>query len=111
MTEESIEVSVAVIQEQLRQIAADNAEARVARKAQYEQNERQSETMIRIEHRLEKLEVWATASDPTIKDVQTMQLKAQGAGWLGRWLWILAGASIGAAASMVGFWQRWFHGG
>lgn len=109
MTGQAIEVSVAVIQEQLRQITADNAEARAARKAQYEQNERQSETLLKIEHRLEKVEVWITSSDPTITEFRTLKLQAQGAGKLGRFLWVLAGATIGAAATLVGYWQRWFN--
>lgn len=107
MTGNPIEVSVAVIQEQLRQITADNAEARAARKAQYEQNERQSETLLKIDHRLEKVELWITQSDPTITEFRNLKLQAMGAGRLGRGLWILAGASIGAAATIVATWNKW----
>lgn len=103
----NIEASVAVINEQLRRISEDNAEARQARKAQYEQNERQSETLLKIEHRLEKVETWMTNSEPSIKEFRDLRMKAQGAGWLGRWLWLLAGASIGAVAYMVSFYRNW----
>lgn len=110
MTDQSLEASVAVINEQLRNITEDMHEARHARKAQYEQNERQSQTLLKIDHRLEKVELWITSSDPTIQDVRNMKLQAQGAGRLGRFLWVIAGATIGAAATIVGFWNKWFGG-
>lgn len=112
MTDDNIRMgeSIAVIQEQLRQIAADNIEARSARKAQYEQNERQSLTLLKIEHRLESVEKWMTVSDPTIQEIRNLKLKAEGAGKLGRFLWVIAGASIGAAAMAVSYWQKLFGG-
>lgn len=109
MTGQSLEASVAVINEQLKNITEDMREARNARKAQYEQNERQSQTLLKIDHRLEKVEFWITSSDPTIQEVRNLKLQAQGAGRLGRFLWVIAGATIGAAATLVGFWNRWFH--
>lgn len=106
---QSLEASVAVINEQLKVITEDMREARTARKAQYEQNERQAATLMKIDHRLERVETWMLSSDPTIQDVRNMTLQAQGAGKLGRGLWALAGISIGAAATLVAFWQKWFH--
>jgi chromosome segregation ATPase len=102
-----IEVSVAVINEQLKTITEDMREARAARKAQYEQSERQNTTLTKIEHRLEKVETWITASDPTIAEYRTFRAQAQGAGTLGKWVWALAMASIGAVATLVATWQRW----
>lgn len=110
MTSQSLEASVAVIQEQLKTITEDMREARGARKAQYEQNERQNATLVKIDHRLEKVEQWMTSSDPTIQDVRRMKLQAEGAGKLGRILWVLAGASIGAAATLAAYWNRWISG-
>lgn len=107
MTGQTLEASVAVIQENLKTITEDMREARAARKAQYEQTERTNLTLIKIEHRLEKVETWMTASDPTIQEVVRMKFQAQGAGRLGRWVWALAMASIGAVAALVATWQRW----
>lgn len=107
MTNQSIEASVAVIQEQLKRITDDNAEARQARKAQYEQNERQNATLLKIEHRLEKVETWITSSDPTIKEYREFRMQAQGAGRLGKMVWALAMASIGAVAALVATWNKW----
>lgn len=109
MTGQSLEASVAVINEQLKAITEDMREARTARKAQYEQNERQSVVLMEVKHRLEKIETWMTSSEPTIQEVRNMKAQAQGAGKLGRGLWALAGISIGAAATLVAFWQKWFH--
>lgn len=110
MTTPSLEASVAVIQEKLQTITEDMREARLARKAQYEQNERQNETLMKIDHRLEKVEMWISSSDPTIQEYRTLKLQVQGAGRVGRFLWSLAGATIGAAAAAVAYWQKWFGG-
>jgi len=105
-----MDVSIAVMQEQLRSIAAGMNEAREARKAQYLQSEKQSETLMKIEHRLEKVETFVAGASPTLAEFNALKLKAQGAGTLGRWLWILAGASIGAVATVAGYFQKlWGH--
>lgn len=110
MTGQSLETSVAVINEKLQTITEDMREARLARKVQYEQNERQNETLIKIDQRLEKVELWISSSDPTIQEIRNLKQQAHGAGLLGRILWAMAGASIAAAAALVGFWNRLFGG-
>jgi len=107
-TSDNMAVDVAVIKEQLRSIAQDMQEARAARKAQYEQNERQSETLLKIEHRLQTVETFVTESRPTLQEYRDLKNKVAGAGWMGRWLYVLAGASIGFAASVFGYWRNWF---
>ncbi len=106
----NIEASVAVIQEQLSNIAADMKEAREARKAQYGQAEQQNITLLKIEHRLEKVESFVAGASPTLLEFNALKLKAQGAGAFGKFLWLLAGVTISAAAAVVTYYQKFFTG-
>jgi predicted ATP-grasp superfamily ATP-dependent carboligase len=103
---DSLEVSVAVINKQLEMITAEMKEAREARKANYAAQEKQNETLIRIEHRLEKVETWVTASSPTLMEFNALKMKVIGAGILGRALWITGGILIGVAAYATGLIQK-----
>lgn len=97
-----IPVAIAVIQEQLRSLIKDSEEARHARKNTYMAQEKRDEMLIRIEHRLEKVEAFITGASPTLMEFNALKLKAQGAGVVGRWLWTLAGVTIGIVASLTG---------
>jgi hypothetical protein len=104
------EVKLAVMQEQLRVLIDDMKEARHARKNNYLAQEKRDELLLRIEHRLEKVESFMLGASPTLAEFNALKLKAQGAGAMGRFLWALAGLTIGAVASMSGWVHRIFEG-
>lgn len=97
-----IRVSMGVMQEQMKTLIEDSKEARHARKNMYQSQEKRDETLIRIEHRLEKVEAFILGASPTLAEFNSLKLKAQGAGALGRVVWIGAGMLIGAIAGLSG---------
>lgn len=107
MTMQSMETSVALIDATLKRLVEDGVKAEHSWKAQYEAIERQNLTLMRIEHRLEKLEQWVNTSDPTIKQIVELKMQAQGAGKLGRIIWSIAIGSIGFVAGAIAYWQKW----
>lgn len=54
-------------------------------------------------NRLDNLEVDFKEAAPTITEWIATKNKIQGAGWLGKTLWIIGGFLLGAAASTYGF--------
>lgn len=110
MTDDSLRVDVAVIKNMLSNMESEMRKAHASRKAQYEATERQGATLVKIEHRLELVENFVVENRPTLQEFRDLKLKVQGAGWLGRWLYVLAGATIGVAATLVGYWNKLFGG-
>lgn len=105
-----IRVAMGVMQEQMKTLIEDGKEARHARKNMYMSQEKRDEMLIRIEHRLEKVETFITGASPTLAEFNALKLKAQGAGILGGWLWAIAGVSIGVAATLSGVIGRIMEG-
>lgn len=58
----------------------------------------QGEQLVSISHRLGTVEESVTAAKPTLNQVINMRAKAEGAGWLGRWLFWIGSALLSAAA-------------
>lgn len=109
MTQQSIETSVAVIENQLKHLIEDGAEAKQSRLRMHQEQEAQNLTLLKIDHRLSSLEAVIAANEPTWKEYREMRLKVQGAGWLGRLLWIAGGLMISLAFWLVGTLQKWWH--
>lgn len=105
-----IRVAMGVMQEQMKTLIEDGKEARHARKNMYVSQEKRDEMLIRIEHRLEKVEAFILGASPTLAEFNALKLKAQGAGALGRVVWIMAGALIGAIAGLSGVIGRLMEG-
>jgi hypothetical protein len=105
-----IRVAMGVMQEQMKTLIEDAKEARHARKNLYISQEKRDEMLIRIEHRLEKVEAFILGASPTLAEFNALKLKAQGAGALGRVVWISAGALIGAIAGLSGWIGKLFDG-
>lgn len=98
-----IRVAMGVMQEQMKQLIEDSKEARHARKNVYIAQEKRDEMLIRIDHRLEKVEAFVLGASPTLAEFNSLKLKAQGAGVMGRVVWIGAGALIAILAGLSGW--------
>jgi hypothetical protein len=104
---DGMEAKIEVIEVQLSHIINGMEKEEHARKAQYQQNEKTAELLIRMDNRLEKVEAFVTEARPTINEYIAFRTQARGAGWAGRWLWILAMASISGAAWVWATWKAW----
>lgn len=91
--QDSMEVKVARMDEQLKAVREDMDLARESRKQQYEMIENVHRVLIKMEHRLDGVEKSLAAATPTIDEFVNIKLKVQGAGILGKWAWAI-GASI-----------------
>ncbi len=106
-TDTQLRIDVGIMKDQLRSIIDDQKEARHSRKNAYLAQEKRDELLFKIDHRLEKVETFMTGASPTLAQFNELQLKAQGAGAAGKWLWALAMGSIGFVAAIVATWQKW----
>lgn len=110
MTTPDLNVSFAVMNEQLKSISEDAKEARVSRALLHQQIEKLNEISIKMDHRLEKVETFMSGAQPTLQEWNALRYKVQGAGTLGKALWWLAGVTIGAVAAFVGYVAKiWGH--
>lgn len=110
MTEQSLEVAVARMDERMNVLVTNDADARQSRKEMHHLIEQQNRVLDTMSNRLEKIENWMLNSDPTIQEYRAFKAQATGAGRLGRWVWALAMATLGAAVMLVTLKQKWFGG-
>lgn len=103
-----LKIDVGVMKEQLRAITEDMKEARHARRNAYIAQEKRDELLFKIDHRLEKVETFMAGASPTLNDFNALKLKAEGAGTLGKFIWIGAGMLIGLVASLSGMLSKLF---
>ena len=87
MANESTEVQLARLQEQMKIVLEELHSAKDGRKAQYEQ-------MSEISNRLQKVESSLANQAPTIEEFITIKHKVVGAGLMGKWIWLAAGGLI-----------------
>lgn len=107
MIDTSLEVQLAVISTQMGFIQQELAEAKTARKGQYEKMEEQSLVLATVESRLKKVEESLAEQAPTIEEFIAIKHKVLGAGLAGRWLWVFMAMLIGYAYSMRAEIFRW----
>ena len=110
---ESVEIGMARMQEQLKAVLEDTAEARQSRKEQYKRIDEIGREVTDMGHRLKVVENQLSTAAPTIAEFVVMKHRIQGAGAAGKWLWAAGGFLIASAASIVGFGQvikNWFTG-
>lgn len=101
------------MQEQMKMIAEDMAEAKQSRKEQYRRTDEIGRDITAINHRLQIVETQLASSAPTIAEFVVMKHKLQGAGTFGRWVWAFGGFLIGLVAWVVGAIpaiRNWFMG-
>jgi len=99
MSNESVEVQIARMDERLVMIIGDMKEARESRKEQYESTEALSGKITKLDSRVANVESSFAAAKPTIEEFIAVKHKVIGAGAAGKWLWVACGALIGMIAA------------
>ena len=99
---DSLDVQVARVVEGMRIIAKDLDSAAISRIAQYEKTEQLILSMALLDSRVKSIEQSVAAAAPTLVEFTAMKHKVQGAGILGRWIWLGAGALIGLFINIKG---------
>lgn len=85
------------------------ADSSHARSKMYDAMDQIKTTIQTIDHRLDNLERRVAEITPETEEFTQWRYRAQGAGLLGRGLWVLGGMLLSAAAGVVASWQ-WFFG-
>ena len=93
MTNESSDVKIGRMDEQIRALREDMVMARDSRKQQYEMIEKVNHVLVQMEARFANIEDKLASNAPTIQEFMDIKLKVQGAGIAGKWAWAI-GASI-----------------
>ena len=107
--QESTEVRIARMEEQMKFIVRDAGEASKARKTQYEATENIQRTVDDLARSVQVVTETLAGQKPTIEEFITIKHKVVGAGKLGRWLWIAGAFLLGTAANLrehFGLWLK-----
>lgn len=93
---EPIEVQMARFQEQMKTLIAGNNEARESRKEQYRATETIRQDIQNLSNRMDGLEKQFAKHSPTLEEFVRVKTQVQGAGILGKWLWLIGGFVLSA---------------
>lgn len=99
---EPVEVGMARMQENMKAVLNQLAEAKQSRKEQYAQLDAVGREVSTISNRLQTVETQLAAAAPTLAEFVVFKHKLQGAGTFGRWLWAIGGFLIGSIAYLSG---------
>lgn len=99
MGNEPDNVSLARLEERLRNIFENQTREAREREKMEESIKKLSESMGDLSIRLKRVEESITKSEPTIEEFITIKHKVAGAGIFGKWVWAGAGAIIGVLAA------------
>ena len=91
MTGQSLDVVLAVLQEQMRTVLNGQLEAREGHKEQYEQAEQTRLAIALLSSKVAIIEESLAKSAPTIEEFITIKHKVVGAGIAGKWVWGIGG--------------------
>ena len=109
MSNESVEVQLARLDERWSVIQQEMELARGGRKNQYDVIEALRLSMQTIDNRLVNVEKSIATSQPTIEEFITIKHKVVGAGALGKWLWVIGGFLLGAVAGSREIIMSWLE--
>lgn len=98
MSGESSEVQMARLDERLQQILREMELSRDSRKQQYEKLETISQNVSLLETRVKGVEDGLNKASPTIDEFVNIKMKVQGAGALGKYVWMIGGGLLSALA-------------
>lgn len=98
---DSMEVQIARIDEQVKQMIRAMSSAEMSRRDNYKQLETMNMNYASIDARLSVVEDGMTKNAPTIEEFITIKHKVVGAGMAGRWLWAIGAFLLGIAATAV----------
>lgn len=91
---ESIEVQLARLQEQMKQVLGELQSAKDSRKQQYEHNEAMNKLLLSLDGRVGNVEGTLAVQSPTIEEFITIKHKVVGAGLMGKWVWLALGGTL-----------------
>lgn len=97
---ESAEVQVARLDERLLSIIKSMGESQEGYKAQQELIKNIANALTVIGHRVESVEHSLAKASPTLDEFIIIKHKIQGAGIVGKWLWVSLGFLVGTVYSM-----------
>lgn len=101
MTDSARDMAIGKIAGQLEMIVKEMEVAVVSRREMHNELKAQSLQLNTIGGTIDALSGRVADLEPGVKDYLTMRTKAEGAGWLGRSLWLIGAFLIGAAAWLV----------
>lgn len=101
MTDSARDMAIGEMSGQLKMIIRDMETAVVSRREMHNEMKDQSQKLNTIGSSLDALSGRVAALEPGVKDYVTMRTKAEGAGFLGKALWLTGGFLIVAAAWLV----------
>lgn len=107
MPTESIEAQFARMDERMRTILEELAEAKKSRKEQYRHNESMNTLMTSMDNRIQKVEAALANQTPTIEEFITIKHRVEGAGKMGKWVWVALGAVITFLFNSRETWLTW----
>lgn len=110
MGNEPDNVTLARLEERLRNIFENQTRESREREKMEESIKKLSESMGDLSIRLKRVEESITKSEPTIEEFITIKHKVAGAGIFGKWVWAGAGAIIGVLAAARREIFAWFAG-
>lgn len=110
MGNEPDNVTLARLEERLRNIFENQTRESREREKMEESIKKLSESMGDLSIRLKRVEESITKSEPTIEEFITIKHKVAGAGIFGKWVWAGAGAIIGVLAAARREIFSWFAG-
>lgn len=110
MGNEPDNVTLARLEERLRNIFENQTRESREREKMEESIKKLSESMGDLSTRLKRVEESITKSEPTIEEFITIKHKVSGAGIFGKWVWAGAGAIIGVLAAARREIFAWFAG-
>lgn len=110
MGNEPDNVTLARLEERLRNIFENQTREAREREKMEESIKKLSESMGDLSIRLKRVEESITKSEPTIEEFITIKHKVAGAGIFGKWVWAGAGAIIGVLAAARREIFAWFAG-
>lgn len=97
---ELVEVQMARLQEQMKQVIDGMEHSRRLHEKSDERSDRMEQTIDRIDRRLNDVEKQLATNAPTIEEFITIKHQVKGAGILGRWIWAAGGFLIAFVFSM-----------
>lgn len=84
--------------ERIKQVLDELNASKETRKSQYESLSAITQSVLRLETRMGGVEAGLSAAQPTIQEFITIKHKVDGAGALGKWIWVAGAALLGLVA-------------
>lgn len=107
MPDSNFEVQLARVDERLKLLNTQHELDRQDRKTMEATLLEQSKLLVTINSRVEKVEAALAVATPTLEQFVALKHQVTGAGFLGRWIWVILGgliATVYSARNEIGSW-------